>query len=226
MIKAVKLKPSQVPEKTQLYEIGYPRHIIVEEKQSDSTLDQVVMEYCTEAGAVRYFGKEYRPSDVEKTGSKVIDITAVMLNHGSKYIRWHLYDIKDTLAGENTIVKLYNQWNSSLHYLDQNILTHAPEYSTTPDLGVITRNYDEERMIRLRDDFQKKCDELTKDRHCKTLTQQKKRLNIAKYRGVLIVAQAILDKQFRTEQGTDTYEIHIRQLLCENGQVYKMRFPV
>lgn len=25
---------------------------------------------------------------------EVIDITAVMLNHAEKYVRWHLYDVK------------------------------------------------------------------------------------------------------------------------------------
>ncbi len=226
MINAVKLKPARIPEKTQLYEIGYSCHILVEERQSDSTLDQVVMEYRVEPGDIGYFGKEYRPSDVEKTGAKVIDITAAMLNHEKKCIRWHLYDIKDTLAGENTIVKLYSQWNSSLHYLERSILTHLPEYSITPDLGVITRSYSKERMERLRDDFQRKCDEMVKDQNGMTLSQRKKRINIAKYRGVLTAAQAILDRKFRTEQGIDTYEIHIRQLLCENNQVFKMRFPV
>ena len=48
MINAVKLKPARIPEKTQLYEIGYSCHILVEERQSDSTLDQVVMEYRVE----------------------------------------------------------------------------------------------------------------------------------------------------------------------------------
>lgn len=59
-------------------------------------------------GDVGYFAKEYRPANVPKTGAKVIDITAVMLNHTEKCTRWHLYDIKDTLAGEHTVVKLSN----------------------------------------------------------------------------------------------------------------------
>lgn len=58
---------------------------------------------------------EYRPDGVKKEGSKVIDITAVILSHDEKYIRWHLYDIKRTLAGAATIIKLFNQWNAGLN---------------------------------------------------------------------------------------------------------------
>ncbi len=227
MIKAIKLKPTKEPEKTQLYEIPYPRRIIVEEEQKDSTLDQVVVEYPMEdAGDVGYFGKEYRPPDVKKAGAKVLDITAVMVNHEKRYIRWHLYDMKDTLAGENTIVKLYNQWNASLRYLKQNILTCTLGYWTVPDLGVITREYDEERMARLRDDCKKMYDEMAGNQRHMPLSQQKRRVDIVKYRGILQVAQAILDRKFQAEYGNDTYEIHIRQLIREKDQIYKMTFPV
>ena len=68
-----------------------------------------------------------------------------MLCHKKKCIRWHLYDIKDALAGENTVVKLYDQWNAGLQYLYNNILKTTPEYKMMSDLGVVTRCYDKER---------------------------------------------------------------------------------
>lgn len=225
-IKAKKLNESEIPGKTELYEIIKTRNIDVEEKQEDGSLDHVVLKYCMKSSDIGYFAKEYRPANVQKFGSKVIDITAVMINPAEKRVRWHLYDIKDTLAGENTVVKLYNQWNSGLLYLQQNILDHMPEYSMVPDLGVITRHYSEERMKRLRNNYQEYCDIAENRQQSTTLSQRKKRTDIAKYRGVLRASQAILDRKFEADNGNDTYRIHIRQLYHENDQVYKMWLSV
>lgn len=225
-IRARRLEESEMPGKTELYEIRKSRDIVVEEKQIDGSLDQVTLEYHVRGDDVGYFAKEYRPADVQKMGAKVIDITAVMLNHTKKNIRWYLDDIKDSLAGENTVVKLHDQWNSGLRYLQKNILNQVPGYTETPNLGVITRCYDEKRMKRLRNDYQKVCDEIENDQQGKTLSQRKKRTDIAKYRGILKATQAILDRNFRDESGNNTYKIHIKQLLSENDQIYKMRFHV
>lgn len=226
MIKARRLKDSETPGKTELYEVGDSRDIVVEERQKDGSVDHVVLEFRVAKGDVGYFAKEYRPADVQKTGSKVIDITAVMLNDTKQCVRWHLYDIKDTLAGENTVVKLYDQWNFGLKYLRNNVLFQMPQYLTVSDLGVITRNYDEERMKRLKNDYQRRCAEIESYQQKMTLIQRKKRTNIAKYRGILKASQAILDRNFQAEGETDTYEIHIRQLSLENEREYKVKFPV
>lgn len=225
-IKARRLKKSEIPGRTELYEVRNSCNIVVEEKQKDDSLDQVILEYCLEDEDVGYFAKEYRPANVQKTGAKVIDITAVMLKHAENSVRWHLYDIKDTLAGEHTVVQLYDQWNSGLRYLQKNVLDRMPECSTVPDLGVITRCYDEERMKRLRNDYQRRCEEIENSKQNLTLLQRKKRTGIAKYRGILKATQAILDMNFQPEGENHTYEIHIRRLLHENGQIYKIKFPV
>lgn len=226
-LRAQKLKESQVPGRTALYEVRNSRAIVVEEKQDDSSLDHVILEYCVGDDKVGYFAKEYRPFDVSKERAKVIDITAVIMNHAEKSVRWHLYDIKDTLAGENTIVKLYNQWDSGLQYLQQYILCHVSTYKDIPDLGVITRCYDEDRMERLRDKYQSLCDEIENGHQTLTLAQRKKRPDIAKIKGTLKAVKGILDRKFQPQSGDDTYEIHIRYLSTdENGQIYQMRFLV
>lgn len=219
-INARKLKDNEIPGKTELYEVAHSCEIMAEEEQRDGSLDRVVLIYDMQEGDVGYFAKEYRPHNIQKTGAKVIDITAVMLSHTKKCIRWHLYDIKDTLAGENTVVKLYNQWNAGLQYLQQNILKTAPEYEVVSDLGVIVRDYDEERMERLKKEYQGFCKEAEDHSRQMTLAQRKRRTNISKYRGVLWAAEAILDRKIHLESGDDIYEIHIR-MLCEKGQVYE-----
>lgn len=225
-IKARKLKKTEMPEKTALYEVRNSCDITVEEKQDDGSLDQVILEYQLGSDDTGYFAKEYRPENVKKEGSKVIDITAVMLNHDKKCVRWHLYDIKDTLAGDGTVTKLYNQWNSGLRYLQNNILDQASAYSMAPDLGVITRCYDEERMKRLKNEYQKLCDGAEKPPEDMPLSKRKKRPDIAKCRGTLKAVQAILDRSFQGEEKGDTYDIHIRQLVCEDDRIYKMKFSV
>ena len=225
-IKAKILKMSEIPGKTELYEVRDSRSITVEEKQNDGSLDQAILEYCVEGGSVGYFAKEYRPASVQKAGSKVVDITAVMLDYAKKYVRWHIYDMKDTLAGENTIVKFHDQWSSGLRYLQQNVLAQISEYTEVPNIGVITRFYDEERMKRLKSGYQRQCEEIENYGQNMTLAQRKKRTDIAKFRGTVKAAQAILDRKFQAEDGSNTYKIHIRQMSSENGQVYRIGFPV
>ncbi len=225
-ITAIKLKESDAPHRTELYEVVKSRDITAEEEHTDGSRDQVILVYHINENETGYYAQEYRPADVPKTGAKVIDITAVLLNHAEKCARWHLYDMKGTLAGCGTVTKLYNQWNSALRYLQKNILYQMSDYSVVPNLGVITRCYDEERMIRLRDECQRNCDELENPSKSMTLPQRKKRTEIGKYRAGLRAAQAILDRSFRAEDDADTYEIQIRLLQRESSRVYKIRFPV
>ena len=226
MIKASKLNNFDTPKRTALYKVVNSRAILVEEKQQDGSMDQVILEYCVKEGNIGYFAKEYRPASVKKEGAKVIDITAIMLDCEKKCVRWHLYDIKDILAGEDTAVKLYNQWNSGVAYLQQNILALLQGYSEAADLGVITRCYDKNRMEHLLSKYQGLCNEMKNGQEGRTLSQRKRRPEIAKYKGKLKAIQAILDSEFQSDSGTVTYKIHIRQLDHEKDQIYRMRFPV
>ncbi len=226
-IRAKRLKELEMPTRTRLYEVGHTRDITVEERHTDDgSLEQVVLEYIVEEGDVEYFANEYRPEDVPETGANVIDITAVMVNHIEKCVKWHLYDIKRTLAGKSTVVKLYNQWNCGLRYLQESVLAQILGYCVIPDLGVVTRNYDEERMKRLRDEYKKRCHETESNRQNMTLPQRKRRTKIAEERAVWKASQAILDGYFQAENGNDTYEIYIRKLVHENDEVYKMKLLV
>lgn len=98
-------------------------------------------------------------------------------------------------------------------------LDQASQYEAIPDLGVITRSYNEQRMVRLRDDYQKHCHNIANNYQGLSLAQRKKRPDIAKYKGVWKAAQAILDREFQTEDGTGTYRIHIRLLSRETRTI-------
>lgn len=225
-IKAVKYKKAKNIDRTKLYEVKETCNITIEEIQNDNSVDQVILEFVLGDDSVGYFAHEYLPENVPKHGTKVIDIMVAIVNPAKKCIRWHLYDIKGTLAIDYTIKKLYQQWNAGLRHLQQGILEQIPEYTATPDLGVVVRNYDEEKMKCIRDIYQQKCDEIETPPQHMTLAQQKDRANIAKYRGICKAAQGILDRSFQAENGIDTYKIHIKKLRQENEQLYNMRFPV
>lgn len=220
-INALKLRKNSRPERTKLYEFDESRDIVVVDRQSR---DQVVLEYCMGKDEIGYFAEEYRPEGVQKEGAKLIDITAVWLDCTKKYGRWHLYEMKGALAVEHTAVQLCNQWNAGLQYLQKNILEQLSEYSMSPDLGVIARTYDEERMKRIRDDYQRDCDEIENTRKKATLAQRKKGMDIVKYRAVLKACQTILNRKFQAENGNAAYEIHIRSQGAD--QIYNIKFPV
>lgn len=226
-IRAERLKEGKIPTKTRLYGVRHTCDITVEERHTDDgSLEQVILEYIVEEGNVGYFANEYRPDNVPKTGAQVIDITAVMVNHAEECARWHLYDIKRTLARGETAVKLYNQWNCGLRYLQQSILSQIPGYSVIPDLGVITRSYNKEKMEYFRDEYKKRCHEIEESPQNMTLAQRKRRPKIADERAVWKASQAILDGYFQAENGIDTYKIHIRKLVRENGEFYKTKLFV
>ena len=105
-IRAIKLKESDRPHRTALYEVTGSREITAEEKHDDGSLEQVVLDFCINGVSRGYYASEYRPENVPKDGAKVIDITAAIVDHREKCVRWHLYDIKATLAGYDTVTKL------------------------------------------------------------------------------------------------------------------------
>ena len=226
-IEALRLRDTENPGKTALYEVRKSREIIVEEKQNDGSLDQVILEYCIEdENMIGYFAKEYRPAGVEKSGAKKIDITALVVDHSSACVRWHLYDVKDTLAGGYTIVKLYDQWNAGLDYLHKNVLSHVERYTLEPHLGVITRKYEKERMERLRDEYQKRCDKRNRSQDGMSLSMQKAGMNLPMEKAVLKAATAILNKEFQSEDRSDTYEILLKYLDTEDDRTYKVRIQI
>lgn len=226
-IRAVKYKKTKNVDRTKLYEVMENCNISIKEKQQkDDSVDQVTLEFILKDDEIGYFAHEYRPENVPEDGAKLIDITAAIVSPAKKCIKWHLYDMKGTLAIDYTVKKLYQQWNAGLRHLHQGILEQLPEYTKTPDLGILARNYDEEKMKQIRDVYQQKCDEIENSSQNMTLAQRKDRMNIAKYRGMRKAAQGILDRRFQAENGIDTYDIHIKLLRQENEQLYSMRFPV
>lgn len=224
-IRANKLKNLKIPEKGKLYEIRDSRDIEVMENHEDGSKDVVILKYCIEAEAVGYFAKEYLPDGTKKEGAKRIDVTAVMLDDTKKYIRWYLYDLKATVAGASTIVKLYNQWHIGLRYLQQNILMQRINYTVDSNLGVITRNYDRARMERLEREYQKICDDIQNGDREQSLSMRKRRPEIVKYKAVLMASHAILKKEFCAENG-DTYTIDIKYLCGQDNMVYQMAMKI
>lgn len=69
----------------------------------------------------------------------------------------------------------------------------------SPNLGVITRNYDRSRMERIKEEYQKNCDDIRNNRCGQTLSIRKRRPEIGKYTAVLKASQEILNGEFCAE---------------------------
>lgn len=225
-IQTKELREGERPEKTQLYRIAASCCFPVEEHQQDGSVDRVMINYRNQRDDIGYFAKEYRPTGVEKTGAKVIDITAIMINSATRYIRWYLYDVKDTLAGEGTVLKLCAQWNAGLKHLARGILSELSFDRQHPSLGVITRNYDRTRMERLRDKYEQRYNESIAGQGKLDLARRKRvSQEITKSKGILTAAQYILEEEFQSADG-ERFAIDIRYLALQEKDVYSMDFLI
>lgn len=206
-----------------LYEIEENARIPIEEVQNDGSRDRVILDFQLEQGQMGCFANEYLPSGESKDGKNVIDITAAMIDTHSKYVRCHLYDIKDTLGGEHTAVKLCNQWNAGLTYLSNGILNELDGYEVRRDIGVFTRNYDEHRMRNTHKLLEHKLENLKQSEKV-PLATRKSYTKIPEYEEQLLAVRMILDEMFRSEG--ERYPISIVLLSKSESDVYQSSLVV
>jgi hypothetical protein len=191
-------------------------------------MDRVILIYDLEKNQKGYVGKEYRPHDIPQSGTKVIDITAVIVdNRDERKVSWFLYDMKDTLAGAETVLHLYDQWNSGLKNLQHGILAEMKDYAETGEVGVITRTYDKDKMVHLEEEYRILCDRMVNNRENMTLAGRKKVMDINKCRGVLKAAQTILSQTLYVMESNLTYAIGIRKMVrLDDVNIYEFRFQM
>ncbi len=227
IIKALNLsRNNNIPNKTELYFINTSRTIEVIEEQQNGTRDIVHVEYTINSNDEGYFSKEYRPHNIPKKGAKVIDITSILIDNDDKECRWYLYDIKDTLMGKVTIMKLNDQWNSGLKYIKSNILNHLPEkYTEKYNLGVITRYYDENRIISLKERLENMCNSSEEK---VPLAMKKLKPILPQNIAELKVVKNILNKEFIPENciTNEVYPIQILILQTVDDRNYSIHINV
>lgn len=137
---------SDSPIKGILNEIAENRTICFCEKQKDETEDRAELRFILRENQYGEYAEEYLPDTVNGQGRKVIDITALLVDETEKKGIWYLLDVKKDVGGEDVVFKLMEQWKCSYQYLRNSILNYIPEIEFSNHLGVVTRNFDEQRI--------------------------------------------------------------------------------
>lgn len=144
-IQGRKLKGNKKPQKGVLNEFADSRIITFTEQEIG---DVIEVEYQIGEDEKGYFSEEYRPDTVAREDAKVIDITAFIINEKESKCYWWLYDLKKDVGGQDVILHLCQQWQAAYRYLNNSVLSYLSDASieTRGKIGVITRNFDTDRI--------------------------------------------------------------------------------
>lgn len=158
-------------QKTSLYIIENSETI----EFSDKSDYGATIVYEINEGQHGLYAHEFRPEQVPKAGSKVIDLSMGIDDFKNKKCIWGLYDLKRTLGGKDDAIKLADQWQAGLRYWYNSVLNNLDGYTKFGRIGVVTTT---DAMDRI-------------DEHIKTLRQ--KIYDAEKLMGTLVGAKMNLD---------------------------------
>ena len=134
------------PVKGSLNEVVRDMTICFCEKQKDGTQDVVNLIFRLQGEQYGEYAEEFLPDTVMKNGHNVIDITALLMDEKNDKGIWYLLDVKKDVGGEDVIFHLMEQWKYSYQYLRNSVLNYVSSITFSDNLGVITRNFDEQRI--------------------------------------------------------------------------------
>lgn len=137
---------SNSPIKGSLNEVVKDMTICFCEKQKDGTQDIVNLVYMLHGEQYGEYAEEFLPDTVTKNGHNVIDITVLLLDEKNNKGIWYLFDVKTDVGGEDVIFHLMEQWKCSYQYLRNSVLNYVSSIKFADNLGVVTRNFDEQRI--------------------------------------------------------------------------------
>lgn len=133
------------------YKISKTRTLSFNETQQDGSIDKVELDIILEGNQEAIFSEEYKPANVDTC--KKIDIMVFMYCLTDKgevdenmESTLYLYDVKDTVGGKDVIFHLVEQWKAGI--VNAMDFTRYINAGIKYNIGVITRNYDEERLDR------------------------------------------------------------------------------
>lgn len=133
-------------EKNKLYKLCQSCVVPFFELQEDGREDLINVNISLETGQFAIFAYEYRPGYVEEI--KKVDIFLFLIDETRKQCASWLLDAKMTVGGKNVIIHLIKQWIAS-HQHKCTFLPYLEGYTETETIGVITRDYQTERIQRM-----------------------------------------------------------------------------
>lgn len=141
-IKGNRIKEGKPLERGKLYTVRRNREIIFEEKE---TIDRVNIDFSLEEGQYGIYGNEFKPDFVNDEGTKKADILVLVIDENKKKFGSWVFDVKQTVGGEDVIYHLIGQLRESVIHKNS-ITLHLQGYSEEQHIGYITRDLQKERI--------------------------------------------------------------------------------
>ncbi len=126
-----------------LYEIQQSNIIQFVEKQKGIAEDFINVSFKLEGNQYGMFANEYRPGFI--ADSKKVDILLLIIDETKKICSSWILDIKVSVGGEDVIRHLIEQWQASYQH-KCTLTNYLDGFMETEIVGVITRNYQEDRI--------------------------------------------------------------------------------
>lgn len=157
------------------------------------------------------YGNEYRPEFLDKTAVKTADILALCIDETNHKFASYVFDVKESTNGSETIYKALEQIQSSIRFKND-IIQYLNEYQEQAHIGVITGDYDKEKI---KNEIDKIHDEIEKTKtELQSLSSMpiagKMRWQILKQEEKYRVLNEFYEQKMRF--GEQTIPIEIRQM--------------
>ncbi len=141
-IKGNWIKEGKPLERGKLYTVRRNREIVFEEKE---TADRVNIAFSLGEGQYGIYGNEFKPDFVNDEGTKRADILVLVIDENKKKFGSWVFDVKQTVGGEDVIYHLIGQLKESVIHKNS-ITLHLQGYSEEQHIGYITRDLQKERI--------------------------------------------------------------------------------
>lgn len=144
-----------------LYAIRNSRTIqFVEEQKPSSEKDYVNVKFVLDKGQYGVFANEFCPGFVKNI--KKADLLLLIVDEANRKCSSWIFDVKVSVGGEDVIRHLIEQWIAS-HQHKCALLNYLKEFQEKETIGVITRDYQEERILAIVEKLKKEIEIKTKE---------------------------------------------------------------
>lgn len=213
---------STSPIKGNLNEVDKDMTIRFSEEQQDGTCDIVNLKFELKEEQYGEYAEEFLPDTVTKVGHNVIDITALLVDEINQKGIWYLLDVKADIGGEDVIFHLMEQWKCAYQYLRNSVLNYVSPIEFSDNLGIVTRNFDEQRVkkaIEQKENVIDDCD----GKAIKSIAEAKKRKDNIKLKQEVKYLSDFLDRKFYYKDSLESRCFTFRVIMesTEDKKEYK-----
>jgi hypothetical protein len=202
-------------QKNNVYRIDSNKNFIIRENQNDSTEDIVICMF-EEVDSENYFCLEYRPEIVAAQGHKAADLFAFSIINSKNAINAYIYDVKRSFKADSEILHYVEQINSTYKDAKGVFESIRDNRYVLYKIGVITGNYDGNKILEQAKYYQNQVDELEKESSNIAFIKSKA-LELPNLKRKAKVLKEIAEKTLVLEDGTEFELDDVRLVKKEEG---------